>query len=385
MRLLSGTRFVPIVAAFLLSCTDDPNPVGGSLLPATDQPVMKVDTVYASSHSVSRDILDNSGALRIMVGKNQFYEAWALIKFTLPDSLVNAVITDAKITLRSGYYFGDTLAALSFVAYRGKRSWFGDSLTVDSLKLGDYFDAAVSAAFSAVVGDTDNVQFSIDTGMVRQWFANIPDTNQVNHGVILQPTNSGIIKGFKSFNTLNPEDHRPKLTIQYTKTGVSGTAAIIDGSYKYVADIGRVNLVQNPDRIYVQAGVAYNGYINFISTSPVPARASVHKAELEVVLDSSLTRLNKYSVDSLAAYYVGPTGVDFFIQAAVSDTVMISGKKVYRFQIQQYMQRWVRGAAAGLALFTYSEADVMDLFTFYGWTASKELRPRIIVTYSPTQ
>lgn len=346
---------------------------------------MKVDTVYSSSHSVSRDLLNTSFSTRIMVGKFLSYEAWGMLKFSLPDSLVNVSVTDAKVTLRSSYFFGDS-AALSFVPYRATRAWSGDSLTVDSLKQGGYYDpVAVSSQFLGFIGDTDDVEISIDTAMVRSWFGSIPDTMQVNNGIILQPTNTGIIKGFQSFSSLNPEEQRPRLTVQYTKNGIADTVTVSSGTSRYAANIGFTDLVQNPERIYVQAGIAYNGYVNFVSTSPIPSKASIHKAELELVLDQGSSHLNKHTIDSLVAYYVGPSGIEFLITPAVSDTTIISGEKVYRFQIQQYMQRWVRGATAGVALLTYSEVNVIDLFTFYGEKASKQLQPKIIVTYSPTR
>ncbi|HLF19774.1 MAG TPA: hypothetical protein VI704_03195, partial [Bacteroidota bacterium] len=358
-----------LVSVLFPGCTEDPNPVGGSLLPITDQPVIKIDTLYPSSHSVSRGLVNSSFSSRIMIGKYLSYESWGMVKFSLPDTLANASITDAKITFRAGYYFQDTLvpSELSFRAFRALKGWLGDSLTLDSLNQGGYYDPTpVSPSFSAIVGDTDDVQFSIDTTMVRVWFANIPDTTQVNNGIMLQPTNTNVIKGFRSFSNSNASEVRPKLTVQYVKNGVSGSVSINAGVSRFLANIDYANLVQNSDRIYVQAGVAYNGYLKFVSTDPVPSKASIHKAELEIVLDPGLSRLNTFTIDSLVTYYVGTAGIDFSVPPTLSETDTGSGQKLYRFQIQQYVQRWVRGSTGSIALYTFSEIEVLDLFTFHG-------------------
>lgn len=345
---------------------------------------MKVDTVYASSHSVSRGLINTSGSSRILVGKYQSYESWGMVKFSLPDSLANVSVTDVKLTLRAGYHFGDSTAMLSFDVLQARRNWLGDSLTLDSLKTGDYnYPSTVGSLPPIVVNDSDNVPLSLDTTMVRIWFANIPDTNQVNNGIILRPTNTDVINGLKSFSSSNSEAQRPRLTVHYVKNGVPDTIDISSGLSRFVANISPSDLIQNPERIYVQAGIAYNGYVSFISTAPVPSKASIHNAELELVMDQGASRLNPHSIDSLVAYYVTPSGVNFF-SGTLSDTALVSGQKVYRFQIQSYVQEWVRGATASVALFTYSQAEVLDLFTFFGENASKELRPKVIVTYSPT-
>ena len=348
---------------------------------------MKIDTVYPSSHSVSRRVLNSSSSSRIMIGKYLSYESWGMLKFTLPDSLANVSIRTAQITLRASYYFLNSAVSLMFDVYPAARNWQGDSLTLDSLNGGTYHNQSNLLSQVNVVGDTDYVKFSIsDTALVRSWFANIPDTSQMNNGVVLRPTSNVVIKGFASFSSLNPEGFRPKLTVQYTKSaGDTGTVDIFSGSSRFVADIPYANLVQNPERIYVQAGVAYNGYVNFISTNPVPSKASIHKAELELVLDQSSSRLNTLTIDSLVTFYVGTSGLDPSIPPVLSDTSLSSGQKVYRFQIQQYVQRWVRGATGSVALVTYSPIEVLDLFSFYGENSSKALRPKIIVTYSPTR
>lgn len=377
--------FGPVLAIVLLiSCTDVPNPVGGSLLPATDVPVIKVDTIYASSHSVSPSPLNSLSSPRFMVGKYQSYEAAGLLQFAMPESLRGVSVTDAKITLRANYHFGDSLAPLSFSTYRATQRWTGESLTLDSLNQGGYYDPTpIASPVSVVIGDSDFVQFSItDTALVRAWLA--ADSTKINYGIVFRATNSNVIKGFASFSSLNTDTSLPRLTVQYVKNGNPGTIDIKTGSAKFLANIDRASLIQDPDLIYVQAGVAYVGYLSFITTAPVPAKASIHNARLELTLKSDASRFNTYTIDSLVVNIVDQLGTNFDV-FAVSDDTTISGQKVYRFPIQPFVQRWVRGAPASLSIYTFAEIQVLDLFVLYGETAPAALRPRVIVTYSKTR
>ncbi|MEK6566578.1 MAG: hypothetical protein AABZ41_07730, partial [Bacteroidota bacterium] len=167
--MLRAVLFV-LTACIYLACMDDPNPVGGSLLPPSDLPIIKIDTMYPSSHSTSAERYSTIPATRLMLGRFQNYESWAFVSFSLPESLRVAVIKirDAKIQLRVNYHFGDSLSPLSFVAHRALKSLSGDSLTLDSLNAGGYYDPnPVSSPFNSIISDTDKIQFSIDTAMVR--------------------------------------------------------------------------------------------------------------------------------------------------------------------------------------------------------------------------
>jgi len=324
-----------------------------------------------------------------MLGKFQNYESWAFVSFSLPESLRVAVmkINDAKIQFRTNYHFGDSLSPLSFVAHRALKSWFGDSLTLDSLNAGGYYDPnPVSSPFNSIVGDTDKIQFSIDTAMVRSWFVSFPDTVSANLGIVLRPTNANVIKGFMSFSDRNPTALRPQLMVQYSKGNDTGSVAISAGRARFITDISYQNLVQNPDLVYVQSGVSYLGFLSFLNTNPVPAKSSIHRARLELTLNAGASRLNSYTVDSLVVFFVDAFGVNPFAPTDISESKALTGQKVYSFDIQQYVQGWVRGSTnRGVAIQAYSYVETLDLFVFYGENSGAPLKPRVVVTYSPTQ
>ncbi|MEK7670412.1 MAG: hypothetical protein AAB330_04135 [Bacteroidota bacterium] len=386
--MLRAILFV-LAACIYLACMDDPNPVGGSLLPPSDLPIIKIDTMYPSSHSTSATRYLTISATRLMLGKFQNYESWALIGFTLPESLRVAVIkiNDAKIQLRANYHFGDSLSPLSFIAHRALKSLSGDSLTLDSLNAGGYYDPnPVSSPFNSIIGDTDKIQFSIDTAMVRSWFVNFPDTVSANLGVVFRPTNTNVIKGFMSFSESNPTALRPQLIIQYTKGSDTGSVAISAGGARFIADISYQNLVQNLDLVYVQSGVSYLGFLNFLNTNPIPAKASIHRAQLELTLNPGASRFNSYTVDSLVVFFVDAFGINPLAPTDISESKVVAGQKVYAFDIQQYIQGWVRGSPdRSVAIQAYSFRETLDLFVFYGENSGAALKPRVVVTYSPTQ
>lgn len=344
--------------------------------------------MYSSSHSTS---VERSSTIlsRLMLGKFQNYESWAFVSFLLPESLRVAVIkiNDAKIQFRTNYHFGDSLSPLSFVAHRALKSWFGDSLTLDSLNAGGYYDPnPISAQFNSTVGDTDKIQFSIDTAMVRSWFVNFPDTVSANLGVVLRPTNTNVIKGFMSFSERNPTALRPQLIIRYAKGNDTGSVAISAGSARFIADISYQNLVQNLDLVYVQSGVSYLGFLNFLNTNPIPTKASIHRAQLELTLNPGASRFNSYTVDSLVVFFVDAFGVNPRAPTDISEGKVVAGRKLYSFDIQQYVQGWVRGSPnRSVAIQTYSFLETLDLFVFYGENSGAALKPRVVVTYSPTQ
>ena len=376
-----------LAACICLACMDDPNPVGGSLLPPSDLPIIKIDTMYPSSHSTSAARYSTVSATRLMLGKFQNYESWALLRFSLPDSLRFAAIKDAKIQFRANYHFGDSLSPLSFVAHRALKSLAGDSLTVDSLKAGGYYDPnPISSVFNSIIGDTDKILFSIDTAMVRSWFGNLPDTVSANLGVVFRPTNTNVIKGFMSFSGSNPTGLQPQLIIQYAKGSDTGSVAISAGGARFITDISYQNLVQNLDLVYVQSGVSYLGFLNFLNTNPIPTKASIHRAQLELTLNPGASRINRYTVDSLVSFFVDAFGVNPLAPTDISESKVATGQKVYSFDIQRYVQGWVRGSSSrSVAIQAYSFLETLDLFVFYGENSGAALKPRVVVTYSPTQ
>lgn len=382
LNALSCIVWTFVIALLAPGCMDDPNPVGFGLLPKDDTAVVDTSTVYATSHSSSRSLVLTTGVTPMMVGKYGSYESWGYLRFDIPSELSGATITGATLQLRASYAFGDTLAPLSFTVYKAVGGYTADSLTFDSLsqRPSDYFDnaAVVGSLPSQTLADTTIVQLSLDTAVVSSWFINALDSS--NQGIYLRPTNSNVIMGFSSFGDVNP-DYRPKLIVNYTQTGLAGSAVDSSGRSKFMGNISQSALVQDPQFMYVQNGVAFHGFATF-NVAPVPFPSAIHKAELVLTLDTlKSSPMGKFTQDALFASFLRADGtVEVTSPAQQFNT---TGRPVYRFLINGFIEQWTRyGTPPTLTIAGYTERTSFDRFVFYGSQADSSRRPRILVTYS---
>jgi len=377
-----------LTSVFLMGCVDEPSPVGSSLLPRTD--LLPLDTLTLSpSTSFGRSALFSAfGQSRIMLGNldRQQYESWALLRFTaIPDSLYAVLIQEATLQLRTTYHLGDSLAPLSFRIHKAEMSWVGDSLTYDSLRAAGFFSSTSSpvAQFSGL-GDSATITAALDPKVVQRWVDSLYATTSNNEGLVLEPLNTAVIKGFGSFTA--DSAHRPRLVIRYKRTTDSPTetVALITGLSRHVATMKSSQSLTDSATIFVRNGIVHRGIVGF-DISPLPPRAPVHRAILELTLDRSKSIQNSYTTDSLAVVYVTEFGYFEGIFATSETRIEIDGQTKYRFPLQTFVQRWVRGGVPyQLAIAGINEGNSFDVFAFYGSASpDKNKRPKITVTYSP--
>ncbi|MCX6121323.1 MAG: hypothetical protein NTX44_06850 [Ignavibacteriales bacterium] len=382
---------------FLLNgCNDTPNSVGRGSQNKEDFGVVHVDTLYATDHASTQNLIYTSSIDRFMLGKYKTYQAWTCLKFYgWPDSLIGKKITSATIRLKGVYHFGDSLAPLSFDAYRAMSNLFlTDSLTYDSLNLnsvnsvhGVYYNSSpLSIPTIFPVGDTGSMTIHIlDTTMLREWFSTNTDTTDLNDGLLFRPTNSNIIKGFYSFNA-SDTSYQPTLYITYQDTnGNTVGYSHKVGISKYVSTVNQASLIMDNTLIYVQNGISYRGFVSFDSIS-TPWPASVYRAVLQVTLNvpQSSAQFTPFAHDSLYALSVGTNdksdGGAYGMSQLSTDS---SGHPFYSFEIRQIAVRMLNNASIRkIALSGYSESGSFDLHALYGALSDKKLKPRLIITYS---
>ena len=388
----------PLYCSVLLSallvgmsgCSDDPTPVGARILPKGDRPVVQRDTAPPVSHTSYYQLVTNKSTERILLGRSGGYEAWAMIEFpTLPDTLSTAIISNAHIELRTMYHFGDSLAPLSLTMYRASQPWEGDSLTVDSLtsRASEYYN--VASAVSASIGSfADTTLISIpltDTSMVRQWLQSTADTSYKNWGLILQPTNSSVIRGFVASTSTRTAD-LPALVVDYLKDGASGTFRTQVAITRFKAAVPPATVLTDTSFIIVQEGITYRANVT-MDISPLPRGAVINQAYFEVWLEPTRSIRTGSVSDSLYAAYVDATGLisatKFHGSLAATDSVF---RRYYQFDVRDIVQAWLANPAVPrrIALLGYNETDAMNRYFLYGTGASAGLRPRIRITYSST-
>ena len=392
--------FRAIIAAAVVGllcggCAHDPNPVGAGVLPKSDTPGIQTDTLYPTLHSTGLGLIltQNSDTRvyswvvdRIMLGNTQNIEANAFLMFSsFPDTMIGVTITSAVVQLKAAYTFGNPVGSVMFTAYRALTTWREDSLTYDSLSRFPstyYSPTPVSNLVSQSVQDSSWFQFSIDPGMVTDWFTTAIDTGTINQGIILRPMPGTVIKGFASFNAADPSAW-PKLTVNYVRDGIPGVFTDTLGFAKYIAYENPANLILDPKLMYVQEGISYRAFMDFdLSHFPIPS--SVHRAQLELTLDSAASAFNLATRDSLFSFFVTDDGL------ISTGTASLSGRpspSLYTFSVGTYVQSWEKGTLLRrISIAGFAENNSFDRFVFYGENAPKPAwRPRLIITHSPAQ
>ncbi|MBI3788519.1 MAG: DNRLRE domain-containing protein [Ignavibacteriales bacterium] len=368
---------VLIIVLFLSGCSEDPNPVGLGLLPKSDYIKIDTTTFFATQSSSQRWHPVSSN--RLLIGKYKDVESWGIFRFVgIPDTLQKKQFVSAQLMLRANYHFGDSLAPFSVAAHQVYSTW-GDSLTLDSLKAANFYNATPMSQSSVTsIGDTDFFYVSIDTNLVRKWIT----TGGDSAGVLLRPTNSNVVKGFGSGN--NTEQVQwPKLMLRVFRTGSTAIdTVLLTGSVaRFAAGIANTTWASDSAQMYVRNGLSYRGIAKF-DVSSLPRHAAIHRAILEVTLNRSLSQLNSFSADSLYAYFVAE-GKILDASYILSERSDVNGFHRFSFSIGPFVQQWVRSAEDhSIAIGGYTETNAVDVFALYGSAAAAGLKPKLTVIYS---
>lgn len=369
-------------------CVDEPSPVGSFLLPKSDLLSLDTLTLEANRTYGLPATFPPFLATRMLIGKIDAmqYESWGLIKFLpIPDSLAGVSVVNARIVLRSNYHFGDLPAPLSFRIHRALKPWGSDSLTYDSLRTANFFTGTGSpiAQFS-LADDSTVVSATIESAVVQRWIDSLGTSGADNEGLIFEPLNSTMIKGFGTFRSAD-SSHRPMLVVEYRRTTTSPieSVSLINGLARFIATARNTQFASDSTRLYVRNGVGYRGITGF-DVTPLPSRAPIHKAVLELTLDKTQSKFTQYVLDSLKLIFMSELGFVDFLQEGMESRVIVGNEIKYRFPLQSFVQRWVRGALPSLAVTGVDEDNSMDVFVFHGSSSpDRSKRPKLHVIYSP--
>jgi hypothetical protein len=375
-----------LIVLVVTGCSESPNQVGAKLLPSRDLLRIDTTTVFAVSSTSQPVIIGTASSPRLLLGKLNTTEFWGLIRFTaLPDSIRTLPFLSAQLNLRTIYHFGDSLATFSVAVHNVLTFWSSDSLTIDSLKAPGFYDTKVSGTGSfSSVGDTSTITISLDTSMVRTW-GTVSDTLLTAYGLLLRPTNSGVVKGFGTFSQ-GESTLWPQLLLCFQGAGgIIDTVIVNTGSDRFVATGPAPNWPSDSTHIYVQNGFAYRGAVDF-DVSSLSLHTAIHKATLQLTFDPSRSQSNYFTVDSLRAFFVGDDGTTLVYLEATSEVTQAGTAKVYQFPVGPFVQRWIRGATSRrLIIAGYEEWSALDLFSVYGAGASRALKPKLTIYYSLIQ
>ena len=380
-----------LVGMALLGCVEEPDPVGLSVIPPSDFVTIDSSAVRARRSYSAFAITGTKLTPRISVGKADDMESWLFLRYTqYPASLVDAKILSAELSLRTTYHFGDSTGSLNFLVREALMSWYGDSLTLDSIKLGSYVGPTATPEVSfGSVGDDSTITFELDTALVGSWFTTVGGTLPQNFGIALEPTSVGVIRGFGSFGA--PEAYRPQLMIRYL--GIASTepdtAILTSGLGRYIAGVSDDSWAADSTVLFVRNGIAYRPIIGFdvdwSSVPELPPDAAIHNAVLELTLDPARSRFNSHTRDSVLAVYVDEIGyVESYFRVS-NPSATVNGRTVFTIGLTNFVQRWViERSVSTIAISGLTENSTFDTFAFYGTAAADStVRPRMNIIYSP--
>ena len=387
VRSLTLALFVFVLSVvFLTGCSETPTTVGAKLLPQAD--LLHLDTaIVTATRSFNGPIIPaTSVAPRMLIGNVNNLQCWSLFRFiSVPDTAKNYPIVSAELVLQAVYHFGDTLAPFSMTVHQITAGWETDSLTIDSLKAAGFYNTSPCGVFNpSPIGDTSIISIPLDTNMIRSW-GTYSDTTLTNFGLLLKPTNTGVVKGFGSF-TISDVSAGPKLLLRFRDVaGNIDTTIINTGTNRYVTTGITSSWAADSTHLWVQNGSANRGYLEF-DVSSVPNHAAIHKAVLELTLDAPKSQFNYYTVDSAYVYFTGDDGTTLTYILEIGTPVQVGTSKVYQFPAASMVQRWVRGSVLKrLAIAGYNESFALDLFSFYGAQSSAAVKPKLTIIYSVLQ
>jgi hypothetical protein len=371
---------------FLSGCAETPTPVGAKLLPQDDFLHLDTSVVTATRSYNGPVIPSTSAAPRVLVGNLNNLQCWGVYRFTvIPDSTKSMPIVSAELDLRTVYHFGDSLAPFSMSVHQVLMDWATDSLTIDSLKAPGFYKTVPSGVWNpSSIGDTSTLTIPLDTTMIRSW-GTYSDTVISNFGVLLRPTNNGVVKGFGSF-TISEVAFGPRLLLRYKDVaGNIDTLIITTGTHRFVTTGMNTTWASDSTHLWVQNGGANRGYVEF-DVSSIPLHAAIHKAVLELTLDAQRSQFNYFTADSAYVYFTGDDGTTLTYILDVGTPVQAGTSKVYQFPVGQFVQRWVRGAVLKrVAIAGLDETFALDLFSFYGAQSNQAVKPKLTIIYSILQ
>lgn len=393
-----GLFIVTALSFFTIGCADDPSSLGLDFIPPGETTGVRIfdsyiDTMPITSQSV-KYYTNTSQSANFMIGKTSSYDAKGLLKFNgISGDYDSATVNSATLTLTyKNYYFpaaqSDSLGQVSFDVYSVQQNLNYNTITLDSVNSGSFGTTSWGNYTGSPTADTQQVTITLNTQLAKDWLEYAADTNYSvkNYGVALTPSvASTVIKGFYSGLDGIGDNVTPKLQIIVTKNGDTDTLNILNSETISLVD---ATIAPNSETFSLQAGVSYVNVMKF-DMSRLPSDATINDVQLYLTLDdagSEFTSLTTYTVSSI--YISDTTG---FVTAGGSfngGPDAASGKYMIRlvagFQVSPF-QRWLLGEANhGIMLFAANQQRNLDLFSFYGPTASDpNKRPRVVIKYTP--
>lgn len=392
-RSLAAVSFC-LVAVLGTGCSEDPTEANSL---AADLPlpglITKDTTIQAVAGFSVRLYSPMDGTVNL-VGRAGSYSAVTIVQFTPTTFPIRDTIAvySARLTFHAVSWYGTKGAPFGFTVYRVNQAWSPFLLTWDSLQTGSFYDATTQrGSYSeTMTADTEAITVSLDTAMVRQWYATPSASTTTQFGIVLVPSPStqNAVRGFVEFGGGDSTSHVPTLQV----IAGSRTGPQRDTSYY---NLGIDTFVGTDDHsaapsnlLYVQSGVNYRSAVRF-DLSTIPRGAVVNAATLYLDRDPATSRISAFVSDTALAAHIILDTVNLRLidpeDATAFGRRIASSATSFGFSIRRAAQSWIRGPNYGVMIRVpgRSEYSTANLYTFYSPAASSpSVRPRLKLVYS---
>jgi hypothetical protein len=387
-------RWLPLIlAALVISCSEDPTEENALLAPLPWLTVAARETTLTATSSVTfRQTYPMNGNVNL-VGKYGDYTAVTALAFysSYFPARDTVNVLSGRLYLRGKTFFGDSTAPLGFTVHRINQTWTAGLATWDTLQAGLYDASVVRGTYNGFIGaDTERVAVDLDTSMVREWLRTVgTDNTDTKYGIVLIPTaGTNVVRGFYPFDSDSTKD-LPTLEIIAVNTAgtVRDTALYTLGIDTFFGNNDQV--MTTDELMYMQAGIVYRTVLKF-DVGFIPRGSLVHAAELLMDRDPGVSKVNRFSGDAAFAAHlmVVDSAQGSFEASSTSGLVKSGTDQTYTADIHTPVQSWVRSPNYGLMLRIAGsqEFDSFDLLAFHSPLAKVQaLRPRVRILYSIPQ
>jgi hypothetical protein len=375
-----------LMAFVLISCNDDPSPVGSHLLAPDFINIEQINSLDNSipQTSSSRTIQTPLGSsARLFAGRQENLEASFLVRFSisLPDSIKNEltanniIINSSWVELTRTYTFGDTNGILNLNVHKINNGWSSSGFIADSLAALSTTDLMINPLV------TDSITtFNVTGDLVLEWLKQSADPALgINWGLYILPAeNSTMIYGYQAL--ISNAANIPTLKVAIEKPGFYVDTL----SYFPLADISVVKELtpfSADESITVQSGLKTISHITF-DVSSIPEFAVINKAELMLTSRNSLTIIGSDAGVNIQGYLPADT---MNIDSAASGRVNFTKfNNLYTANITGIVQEWLNSRnSRGIVITTDNEINGLERFVFWrSDAADASVRPRLIITYT---
>lgn len=296
-----------VFASLLNSCNEEPTNLGFSLIKDTVAIVAESgkDSIYITSAEpyLFNPETFNPGA--VLIGKYGDYKSSSMVRFAnIPDTLADLSESDIQsaelIVYPLNYAYGDFKGTnlLSFKVKPVIKYWDNKLATDQFYADNSMFDNKVVAQWSGSIKLSDStidpITMQLDKGLVIDWLKKTAGKKDTIWGIAFLPDdNSTVINRFAA-QGYGAVDYARIKVVCSTAPGVVDTIYFTSGIDKFFL----MGKAPANNKITVEGGRQIRSRLNF-DISSIPSLAGIHRAEIELTLDSENSYFGSAVQDSV--------------------------------------------------------------------------------------